>query len=584
MNVPANQDPFCIHADGEIVYANEPCLSMFGSESPEETIGDSLFAFIAEPYHDALIDQFAQLTAGEADALGLSAELTPQTGSTHEVVLMTSPIQWNGETKLQTTVIDVANQLAAEPVVHRAVQTAPIGITVADMTTEDEPLIYVSDSFVEMTGYPRDEALGRNCRFLQGEATREEPVEKMRTAINAGESVTVVLRNHRKNGSMFWNRVTLTPIRNTNGELTHFLGYQEDVSELKLYEREKSLFEKHAAAAPYAMLVTNREGTIEYVNPAFERATGYRASEAIGQNPRILKSDQQDEEFFANLWETITAGETWEDELINRRKSGELYRVHQTIVPITDEYGEITHFVAIERDISQTEFTEQVLDVVNRILRHNLRTSINVIEGFATILEEEVDDPKLLEAAKTINDRAVQLQKISEKTTGIRQLFDDREQQQLIDVDTVVGYISQLKKRYPEASIETVVEATDPVQVRNGALLKVAIEEAIENAVEHDDTDEPTVSVTLSTTKDPAELRIAIADTGPGIPKSEWDVIVANEETPLRHASGIGLWLIYWSITALGGAVELSRNEPRGSVLTLRVPIIGDSAVDDTAN
>lgn len=113
---------------------------------------------------------------------------------------------------------------------ERAMDEAPAGIIITDPDREDNPIIYANDGFVELTGFPRDEIIGRNCRFLQGEKTREEPVTQMRDAVDAAEPIAVELRNYRKNGEMFWNRVTITPLFDDGGELDYFVGFQEDVT------------------------------------------------------------------------------------------------------------------------------------------------------------------------------------------------------------------------------------------------------------------------------------------------------------------------------------------------------------------
>ncbi|MDS0223003.1 PAS domain-containing protein [Haloarcula sp. S1AR25-5A] len=113
---------------------------------------------------------------------------------------------------------------------ERAMDAAPIGIVITDPHLADNPIIYANDRFVELTGYQRDEIVGRNCRFLQGPDTRREPVAKMRRAIASEESVTVELRNYRKDGAVFWNRVTIAPLFDAQGDLDHFVGFQEDVT------------------------------------------------------------------------------------------------------------------------------------------------------------------------------------------------------------------------------------------------------------------------------------------------------------------------------------------------------------------
>jgi len=117
----------------------------------------------------------------------------------------------------------------------RAMNQAPVGITIGDATVEDEPLVYVNKQFERVTGYDRSAVLGRNCRFLQGAGTDEETVDRLRTAIENRESVSVELLNYRADGTPFWNQLDLAPVRN-DGEVTHYFGFQKDVTERKSLE------------------------------------------------------------------------------------------------------------------------------------------------------------------------------------------------------------------------------------------------------------------------------------------------------------------------------------------------------------
>jgi PAS domain S-box-containing protein len=114
----------------------------------------------------------------------------------------------------------------------RAVDEAPVGITLSDPSLPDNPLVYVNEGYAELTGYDVEEALGRNCRFLQGPDTDEEPVTEMREAVDNEEPVSVEVLNYREDGTPFWNRVTLAPLYDGD-ELSHFIGFQEDVTERK---------------------------------------------------------------------------------------------------------------------------------------------------------------------------------------------------------------------------------------------------------------------------------------------------------------------------------------------------------------
>ena len=109
------------------------------------------------------------------------------------------------------------------------------------------------------------------------------------------------------------------------------------------------------------MIITDLAGTIEYVNPAFERASGYRRDEAIGQNPRILKSGRQSTAFYRAMFRRLARGQTWTGTLVNRRKDGSLYEEEATISPIRDDDGAITGYVAVKRDVTALRAAESSL-------------------------------------------------------------------------------------------------------------------------------------------------------------------------------------------------------------------------------
>ena len=118
----------------------------------------------------------------------------------------------------------------------KAIDDAPIGMTISDHTKEDNPLVYVNEQFEEITGYSTAEVLGRNCRFLQGDQTADKAVTKLRNAVEAGEPATVELRNYRKRGDIFWNRLSIAPVTTQEGH-THFVGFQQDITK----EKERAL-------------------------------------------------------------------------------------------------------------------------------------------------------------------------------------------------------------------------------------------------------------------------------------------------------------------------------------------------------
>lgn len=125
-----------------------------------------------------------------------------------------------------------------ENLLIKATNTANEGITISAMDQPDRPLIFINDGFERLTGYSKEDVVGKNCRFLQGEETDQAPIEELRRAIRSGEQTTVELLNYKKDGTPFWNRLSITPLKDQNGMTTHYVGVQSDITELRETQRK----------------------------------------------------------------------------------------------------------------------------------------------------------------------------------------------------------------------------------------------------------------------------------------------------------------------------------------------------------
>lgn len=127
-------------------------------------------------------------------------------------------------------------------------------LTLSDIRTPDAPLVYVNRGFEKMTGYERGEVIGRNCRFLQGPDTSSDAVAQMRAAIAGGAPLIVDVFNYRKNGTPFWNRLSLTPVKDPSGRATHYIGIQSDITRMRyLQERLHSIALDFATAEKHVL-------------------------------------------------------------------------------------------------------------------------------------------------------------------------------------------------------------------------------------------------------------------------------------------------------------------------------------------
>ncbi len=366
-------------------------------------------------------------------------------------------------------------------------------------------------------------------------------------------------------------------------------------------ERELRRFRRAIEASAHAIFITDTDATIEYVNPAFERETGYTAEEAVGETPNILYSGQQDDDYYQQFWETIESGEQWESEIVNRRKSGETFHAHQTVAPIADDDGEIEAYVAIQTNVTERKERQRQLEVLDRVLRHNLHNDMNVIRGYAETIRDRVrrvatdrsggasastgeaggeTDGETAAAIRDDADRILrksdQLLSTVDKERDVTRVLSEDVQLSTVDIASVVRHaVSGVSTAFPAATVTT--EIPESVEVEATDNVGRAVEELLENAVSHTDQSPPEVEVRVTVGE--RSVEVTVADNGPGIPAQEREVLTAESGLePLFHGSGLGLWLVYWVVRRSRGTVEFEENEPRGSVVTIRLSRSGDTS------
>jgi PAS domain S-box-containing protein len=228
-----------IAPDTTFTYVSAAVERILGYD-PEELVGDPFTDYVVASSLPATMEAFGRLMEGESVE---HVEVTFSDAAGEEVVLDINarPVSEAGEVSvLQGVARNVTERLERERtlrVKNRAIEDAQVGITIADATRDNQPVVYANDAFCRLTGYSESEILGTNCRRLQGPGTDEAAIRRLAEGIDRTESVDVELLNYREEGSPFWNHVTVTPVEDDHGAVTHYVGFQEDVTERKRTER-----------------------------------------------------------------------------------------------------------------------------------------------------------------------------------------------------------------------------------------------------------------------------------------------------------------------------------------------------------
>lgn len=235
-------------------------------------------------------------------------------------------------------------------------------------------IVFVNQAFLQMSGYSEEELLGKNPRIMQGPATNPEVIERLRQCVREGTFFQGSTVNYRKDGRPYTVEWSISAVRNLAGEITHFVSLQQDISSLVAAQKSNKLFAQVLNATDDGVLITDSAGTIEFANKAFENITGYGLTDVLGRNPRLLKSGEQNESFYRDMWSTLQKGESFKGTFVNRSKSHELIYCDETITPLMDEHNTITHYVSIFRDettrvLAEQKFREMVrLDALTGVL------------------------------------------------------------------------------------------------------------------------------------------------------------------------------------------------------------------------
>jgi PAS domain S-box-containing protein len=473
------------------------------------------------------------------------------------------------------------------------IEASPVAIVAVD---SDGVVTDWSQAATDLFGYEREEVVGEYYPLVPDHKQAEFTDHLNR--VNAGETLSgVETQRQRADGSTVDVSVWSAPVERESAVDEHMIALV-DITERKAKRRDLKLLSRAIEQADDAVIITDDDGVIEYVNDAFVEMFGYERAAVIGRTPRLLKSGEHDDAFYRQLWDTITDGEVFQSEVTNRRANGEQLDVELTIAPVEDD-GEVTHYVAIERDITDRKRDNQRLEVLNRVLRHNVRNALTVVDGNARRIADHCDDTTVDVLVDSITNRADELRAAVEKARTVERAIDT-DRTSAINVKTLFETVRETVLE-DDTDATVIVDAPDDLWLTGNHVLEAALEEAIENAVEHGSTDshpqtrgnavehgstssrsqacgnatehggeQPTVRLDAEARYE--RVALIVSDDGPGIPDHERDVLESGGESDLHHGSGLGLWVMQWVVTSLGGDVTITDGEDGGTTVTFTLP------------
>jgi PAS domain S-box-containing protein len=467
---------------------------------------------------------------------------------------------------------------------------------------DKQEILYVSPAY--------EQIWGRTCRSLYDdpdsylEAVHPEDRPQITLAMQRqrqGEHTQEEYRINRPDRSIRWIKDSAFPIRDEAGKIIRVVGLAEDITERKGADHTSMRLAAAVEQTGDSIMITDTKGVIQYVNPAFERITGYSKQEVIGQNPRILKSKKTSPETYEELWTTLKRGETWSGQLTNQRKDGSLYEERVTISPIRDSTGEIVNYAAVKQDITQRlqledQFRQaQKMEAVGKLaggVAHDFNNLLTVITGYCDLALRKLKsgDPlrQNIDEIKKAGDRAAAL---------TRQLLAFSRKQVLepkvLETNAIISELVKMLQRLIGEDIHLDVSLrpgigsirADPGQIEQ-VLMNLAVNsrDAMPQGgkliieTENVYLDEEYVASHVSVTEG-RYVMIALSDTGSGMDAQTVERIFEPFFTTkeLGHGTGLGLSTVYGIVKQSGGSIFVYSEVGLGTTIKIYLPRIDEA-------
>jgi PAS domain S-box-containing protein len=481
----------------------------------------------------------------------------------------------------------------SEALYHSLVEQLPQSVFRKDAAGR---FTFANQRHCQMVGRSLEELLGKtDADFYPPELAQKYQADDRRV-METGEVFDAVESHRCPSGEEMFVHVVKTPLRDPAGRIIGVQGIYWDVTDRHRAEEARRRLSTAMEQAAEAIVITDAQGAIVYVNPAFEKNSGYTRQEATGQNPRFLKSGKHDAGFYKQLWGTLTRGEVWHGRFINKRKDGALYEEETTISPVRDTAGRIVNFIALKLDVTREVQLEaelrqaQKMEAVGRLaggVAHDFNNLLTAILGYSDILLRKIP------AGAPMRAEVEEIQLAGNRAASLtRQLLAFSRKQklepQVLDLNKVVGNLQKMLRRLIGEDIELAIEQgadlhpvlADPGQIEQVILnLTVNARDAMPDggrlAIQ-------TANATLSESDAdrPADAKpgdyvmLAVGDTGCGMTEEVKAHIFEPFFTtkPQGKGTGLGLPTIYGIIKQSGGHITFQSEPGTGTTFRIYLP------------
>lgn len=462
-------------------------------------------------------------------------------------------------------------------------------------------VIDVNERACEMFGWTHKEFLTKTIKDMVPPENHALLPEKQDESTVSAEPFETV--NIRANGERF--PVTVSGRVQAVGAEKRLLIIVRDITEQKEAEEEVQKLSRAITQSTASVVITDTNGSMEYINPAFTEVTGYTRAEALGQNPRILKSGVHDAAFYKNMWDTLLAKDIWRGELCNKNKSGELYWEYVSISPVQDSDGQVTHYVAVKEDVTErkkiiselqkakedAEAAAQAKADFLANMSHEIRTPLNAIYGMTSLMMDTPLNEEQQEFIEIIRGGSDTLLKVINDILDFSKIEAGKmelETQPFYVRNCVEDALDLLAEKAADKMLDLAYDIekdTPPVVIGDITRLRQILVNLLNNAIKFTAAGEVVINVrSMLVEDDKYELKFSVRDTGIGIPKEKLNKLfqsfsqVDSSTTRKYGGTGLGLAISRQLAINMGGTMWVESEEGAGSTFNFTILVDVDPA------
>ena len=584
---------------GEIRVVNQAVTDIIGYRA-DELVGKKIIDFMIPESRELFCRHYPRFLQGESFS-GNDYEIYRADGSKARIQVTAAVIRDDaGEPiAVQSVVVDVTRQRYIEEQVRenearyrQLFERAPVGIVHFDTNLH---VTDCNDNYLKIMHADREKMIGLDIRKMRDkrvlpvlEVTLEGKEGRWEGAYQStisNKTVHVLART--------------APLYDGQGIIQGGMALVEDISRRKQAQEEKYRLMSAIDQALETIVITDIGGRIEYVNPAFEKMTGYSAAEVQGKNPRILKSGRHDKAFYKEMWQTLRSGRVWKGHIVNKRKDGTFFEEDASISPVRNQEGKIINYVAVKRDVTEEVALKKQLNQAMKMeaigtlaggIAHDFNNILSAVLGYAEMAELQLDedDPARKDVGQIIaaGQRATDL---------IRQIltFSRQEEEEFRPVK--IQFVIKEALKLLRSSLPTSIDLRQDIDPECGSVLAdpVRIHQVLmnlcTNAKQAMAGDQGRLNIrlsrlTMNSTVGPSclgrgcWLDLEVSDTGVGMEPQVRERIFDPFFTTKKkgQGTGLGLSVVHGIVKSHGGEITVDSEPGRGTTFHVYLPVVDD--------